>query len=127
MKERNNRVYLVSGDDKVRLQTHFVALWERRVDFGAVRVVHAEGDTGALEECLEEELSVECERRRVEGDCLVARDERVRTRNGVRDEQVHQFSWGETTIFHAAEDRFYVTLGQWDCVVICRNSCMVNW
>ena len=53
--------YLVTGDDEVRLETHFVALRNRRVDLSAVRVVHAEGDTSALEEGLEEELGVECE------------------------------------------------------------------
>ena len=64
-------------NSEVRLQAHFVALWKRRVDLSAVCVVHTEGDTGSLEEGLEEELGVERERHRVEGDCLMTGDERI--------------------------------------------------
>lgn len=52
------------------MEPHFSGVWNGRVDFSAVGVVDAEGYTGTFEQDFKEDLGVEGERGRVEGDGL---------------------------------------------------------
>lgn len=67
-----------------------------------------------LEEDLQEDLSVEREGRRVEGDGLAVVDEGVRARDGVRDEEVDKVGGREAGIGHTREDLVHVVLGLGD-------------
>lgn len=97
-------------DGKVGLETHLVLVSETRVDLSTIGVIDTEGDTDALEEHLEEDLGVEGEGCRIEGNGLVTRYEGIRAGNGVRGEEVDGVLCGEPSIGHTREDVVNVLL-----------------
>lgn len=114
------KTHRIAGKHVVRLEAHFPGLRDRRIDLCAIRVVHAGRDTYPFEQDFKEELRIECEGRRVEGDLRVPRHERIRSRDCVRCEKVDDFRRGEVAaILHAGQDRVCVLLWEGDSFVLC--------
>ena len=104
--KRKEKTHGVTGESEVGLEAHLVGLGERRERLTAshVRASTAEGNTSSIEQSLKEELSVERERRRVEGSGRVAGNDGVRTSDGVRGEEMDDLVGGEASIGKARED-----------------------
>lgn len=108
----------IARDREVGLEPQFILVSKTRVDFRAVGVVDTEGDTNSLEKHFKEDLRVERERGRVEGDRLVARNKSVRARDGVRREQVHSVLRRQASIAHARKDLLDGVLGKGDSTLL---------
>lgn len=102
----------VAGEFAVGLETHLTLGRERGEGFAGV--VGGAWDAGALEEDLEEDLSVEGEWRAVEGDGADGGIDVVGTGDGVGREEVNEVGWGETGVGHAGQDGGDVLLGLGD-------------
>lgn len=91
-------------DGEVGLQPHFTLGSESIRDLSVSLAGSSRETLVALQQCLQEELSVESERRRIEGDGLAVVNECIRPGDGVRDEQVDEVDRRETGISHSAEN-----------------------
>ena len=121
----NPNTYLVAGECEVGLETHLTGFRDRRVDLSAGRAaVQAEGQANTLEQDLEEDLGVEGEGRRVEGDGLVSGDERVGAGDRVGRKQVNELSGREASVGHAGQDEGHVALRERDGTIGGSDSCV---
>ena len=101
-------------DGEVGLETHLTLCGEGVRDLSIGLTGGRRESLVALEEDLEEDLGVEGEGGRVEGNSLAVEDESVRASDGVRGEEVDQVGGGEASIGHTREDLVDVVLGLGD-------------
>ncbi len=100
----------VVRDREVGLETQLALCCERIGHLSGGLTRRRREGLGALEQDLKEDLRIEREGRRVEGHRGAIGDERVRARDGVRDEQGNELGGAETRILHAREDLVDVVL-----------------
>ena len=112
----------IASKKEIGLETHFTLGGKRRLDLTSV--VSSSGESSTLQEDFEENLGVEGEGSRVEGDGLDGRVNVVSTSDSVRSKQVDQVVGAEASIGHTREDGVDIALGQRDGAVRSCDGCI---
>ena len=92
----------VAGKSEIGLETHLTGRRDRRLGFAGV--VRGSWESNTLKEDLNEDLGVECKRRRVEGNSLDRRVDVVGCSDRVRGKQSNNFVRAEASVGHTGKD-----------------------